>query len=220
MATLGTHATVTETRQRLLEAAGEVFAERGFRATTVREICQRAKANLAAVNYHFGDKERLYAAVLQYTFRYAIEKYPLDLGLGADATVEERLQAFIRSHLFGFLDEGLPAWHGRLMAREMAEPTGMLDTLVDQMIRPKAELLMSIVRDVLGHDADPRRVWRCAASIIGQCLFYHHARPVIKRLDPEQTYTPEAIEQLVDHIAQFSLAALRRLARAPQGEAK
>ncbi len=218
MEIIGSDATMTETRQRLLEAAGEVFAERGFRATTVREICQRAKANLAAVNYHFGDKERLYAAVLQYTFRHAIEKYPLDLGLGAEATAEERLQAFIRAHIFGFLDEGLPAWHGKLMAREMAEPTGMLDTLVDQMIRPKAELLMSIVRDVLGHDANPRRVWRCAASIIGQCLFYHHARPVIKRLDPEQTYTPEALEDLVDHITQFSLAALRQFARVQQGD--
>jgi hypothetical protein len=102
----------------------------------------------------------------------------------------------------------------------MAEPTGALDTVVDQMIRPEAELLMSIVRDVLGRDANPRRVWRCATSIIGQCLFYHHARPVIQRLDPEQTYTPEAIEQLVDHIAQFSLAALRQFARAQPGEAR
>ncbi|MGA9754367.1 MAG: TetR family transcriptional regulator, partial [Desulfobaccales bacterium] len=53
-----------ETRQRLLEAAGEVFAKKGFRNTTIREICRRARANLAAVNYHFGDKERLYLAVL------------------------------------------------------------------------------------------------------------------------------------------------------------
>jgi TetR/AcrR family transcriptional regulator, regulator of cefoperazone and chloramphenicol sensitivity len=209
----------TETRQRLLEAAGEVFAERGFRATTVRDICRRARANLAAVNYYFGDKEQLYAAVLQSTFHCASEKYPLDLGLGAEATAEERLQAFIRSHLFSLLDEGLPAWHRKLITREMAEPTGALDALVDQMIRPEADLLMSIVRDVLGHDATPRRVWRCAASIIGQCLFYHHARPVIKRLDPEQTYTPEAIEQLVDHVTQFSLAALRQFARAQPGEA-
>jgi TetR/AcrR family transcriptional regulator, regulator of cefoperazone and chloramphenicol sensitivity len=204
--------TMPETRQRLLEAAGEVFAERGFRMATVRDICQRAKANLAAVNYHFGDKERLYAAVLQYTFHCA-EPYPLDLGLGAEASVEERLRAFIRSHLFSLLAAGRPAWHRKLIAREMAEPTRALDTVVDQMIRPEAEMLMAIVRDVLGHDAHPQRVWQCASSIIGQCLFYHHARPVILRLDPAQTFTPEAIEQLVDHITHFSLAALKQLAQ-------
>jgi len=206
--------TMPETRQRLLEAAGEVFAERGFRMATVRDICRRAKANLAAVNYHFGDKERLYAAVLQYTFHCA-EHYPLDLGLGGEASVEERLRAFIRSHLFSLLAEGRPAWHRKLMAREMAEPTRALDTVVDQMIRPEAELLMAIVRDVLGPDANPQRVWQCASSIIGQCLFYHHARPVIMRLDPAQTFTPEAIEQLVDHITHFSLAALKQLAQQP-----
>ena len=53
-----------ETRRRLLDAAGEVFAEKGFAKATVREICQKAEANIAAVNYHFGDKEKLYAAVL------------------------------------------------------------------------------------------------------------------------------------------------------------
>src|ERR671922_420589 len=104
--------TMTDTRQRLLEAAGEVFAGRGFRAATVCDICQRAGANVAAVNYYFGDKEHLYAAVLRYTFRYAIQKYPPTLGLGAAATAEERLQAFIRSFLLRLLGKGLPAWPG------------------------------------------------------------------------------------------------------------
>jgi TetR/AcrR family transcriptional regulator, regulator of cefoperazone and chloramphenicol sensitivity len=210
----GSDPTMTGTRQRLLEAAGEVFAERGFRAATVRDICQRAGANIAAVNYYFGDKERLYAAVLQYTFRSAMQKYPPTLGLGAAATAEERLQAFIRSFLLRLLGEGLPAWHGKLIARDMAEPTRALDALVDEAIRPEVELLMSIVHDLLGRDPSPRRVWRCAASIIGQCLFYHHARPVIMRLDPEQKFDSEAIEQLVDHITRFSLSALRQFAQA------
>src|SRR5271168_3629349 len=84
-----------ETRRQLLEAAGEVFAEVGFRDATVREICQRAGANVAAINYHFGDKENLYEEVLRYAQGKALEKYPLLLGVAETAPPEERLHAFV-----------------------------------------------------------------------------------------------------------------------------
>src|SRR3954468_6015625 len=87
------------TRRNLLDAASEVFAEVGFRAATVREICQRAGANIAAVNYHFGDKEQLYRAVLKGTCQTALEKYPADFGLPPKATPEQRLRAFVHSFL-------------------------------------------------------------------------------------------------------------------------
>ncbi len=108
----------TETRQRLLEAAGEVFAERGFRNTTIREICRRAQANLAAVNYHFGDKERLYAAVMEYAQDWALAKYPLAQGESRDIPAPERLRAFVRYLLFSVLTRAPPpgwgnSWPGR-----------------------------------------------------------------------------------------------------------
>jgi AcrR family transcriptional regulator len=49
-----------DTKNRLLEAAGQVFSEKGYELATVREICDRAEANVASVNYYFGDKQRLY----------------------------------------------------------------------------------------------------------------------------------------------------------------
>src|SRR5882672_8263904 len=88
-----------QTREQLIEAATEVFARAGFRAATVREICQKAGANIAAVNYHFGDKESLYAEVLRHALHRARQKYPPDLGLGPKATPEERLHAFVHSFL-------------------------------------------------------------------------------------------------------------------------
>jgi AcrR family transcriptional regulator len=200
-----------ETRQRLLEAAGEVFAEQGFRNTTIREICRRARANLAAVNYHFGDKERLYAAVMEYAQDYALAKYPLAQVESRDIPAPERLQAFIRYLLFSVFDKGAPAWLGKLMAREMIEPTNMLNTLVECMIVPMSRKLGAIVRELLGTAVTDERVHRCQISIIGQCLHFRNARPVIQRIFPEQQYTPEDIALMAEHITRFSLSALKGL---------
>jgi len=205
-----------ETRQRLLEAAGEVFAKKGFRNTTIREICRGARANLAAVNYHFGDKERLYLAVLVSAHTRARGKDPLFSNDSADIPPALRLRAFIHDLMFSLLDEGMPAWYGKLMAREMIEPTAVLDIVVQNMIRPMAEKLGAIVRELLGDRVTDDQVRLCQLSIIGQCLHHRNCRPVIQRLFPQQKYEPADIQALVDHITRFSLIALEGLA---QGEA-
>src|SRR5262245_12590039 len=102
--------TISATRQRLLDAAGEVFAEHGYRAATVRDICERAGANVAAVNYHFGDKDRLYEAVVRFAHDCALAEYPPQLGVEEGAAPEVRLLAFVRSLLLRVLDQGRPAW--------------------------------------------------------------------------------------------------------------
>jgi AcrR family transcriptional regulator len=205
------------TRQHLLEAAGRVFADVGFRAATVREICERAGANIAAVNYHFGDKEQLYRAVLQETYQSAIKKYPADYGLRANATAEERLRAFVHSLLLRIFSEGPSARHGKLMAREMMEPTGALDAIVREDIRPMSALLVSIVSELLGAGADDATKRLCANSVVSQALFYHHCRPVVVRLHPDLKFDRAGIERLTEHITRFSLAAIKNLAKKPQG---
>lgn len=205
------------TRQHLLEAAGEVFAELGYRAATVREICERAGANIAAVNYHFGDKEQLYRAVLQETYQTALKKYPADYGLAADATAEERLRAFVRSLLLRIFSDGPSARHGKLMAREMMEPTGALDAIVREDIRPMSSLLVSIVSELLGSGVDDETKRLCANSVVSQAVFYHHCRPVVVRIFPDLKFDRAGIERLTEHITAFSLAAIKNLGGKPRG---
>src|SRR6476620_9432691 len=88
-----------ETRERLIDAAGEVFAEHGFKGARVRDICARAGATVAAVNYYFRDKEGLYTTCLAQWAQTALEKYPPLLGLSEDAPPERRFAAFVHSFL-------------------------------------------------------------------------------------------------------------------------
>ena len=203
--------TQDETRHQLLEAAGGVFAEAGFRNATIREICRRAGANIAAVNYHFGDKETLYAEVLRHSQQKAFEKYPPLLGLAADAPPEERLRAFIQSFLLRIFDSGSTAWFGKMMSREMVEPTEVLDLLVAERMQPMADLLRGIVAEILGCPVHAENVRLCCFSVVSQCVFYHHCRTMIFRLFPEQRLDASAVEQLAGHIARFSLAAMKHL---------
>ena len=199
----------SKTLDRLLNAAGEVFSGRGYRASTVREICRRAKANVAAVNYHFGNKKGLYDAVLNHAFVTAMKKYPPDFGIKNSSTAEERLHAFVRSLLFRILDEGRPAWHGKLMAREVAEPTSAFDQMIQNAIRPIHGILAGIVSELMGKGPeDGDRVSLCVISIIGQCLFYQQARPVVASIYGRKYDTYE-IEQIADHITRFSLKAIK-----------
>jgi AcrR family transcriptional regulator len=200
-----------ETRHQLLEAAGEVFAEVGFHHATVREICRRAGANVAAVNYHFGDKETLYLEVLRHSQHKAFAKYPPLLGVAADALPEEKLRAFVRSFLLRIFDEGSIAWFGKMMSREMVEPTEALDSLVAERLQPMANLLRGLVAEILGRPAPDEAVRLCCFSIVSQCVFYHHCRTMISRMFPEQRLDALAVEQLAGHIARFSLAAMKHL---------
>ena len=122
-----------DTRRRLLEAAGEVFAERGYRAATIREICSRAGANVAAINYHFGDKERLYIETVRHA--HLADHGPRPPEPPPDASPQERLRHYICMMLTRLLDERRPAWHAALMAREMAQPSKACEELVESYIR-------------------------------------------------------------------------------------
>ena len=207
----------TVTREKLLDAAGEVFAEKGFRGATIEAISRRAKTNIAAVNYHFGDKEGLYRAVIDYAHGLAIAVFAPEPGPGTPPA--GKLAAHVAATLRHLLHDGGPAWHGRLMAREMFEPTGALDAFVKDFIHPNFTRLQGIVREILQQDggvAGDDEVRRRAFSVIAQCVFYRHSRPVIDRLFPGLELDEDEIASLSAHISTFSLAGVQA-ARAARG---
>lgn len=197
------------TRKRLLNAAGDVFGRVGFEQATVREICHVAGANIAAIKYHFGGKYQLYEAVFAYWFDAAIAKYPVDMGQADARTDKQKLRAFIYMMLCRLLAPGKPDWHGRLIAREMVEPTGVFEAAIKNTIRPALGQLVPIVQAIVG-ELPKMTFERAMHSVISQIVFYQHARPVLEKVFPHHVNQPD-IDQLADHIADFSYAGLRQL---------
>ncbi|HEX3180076.1 MAG TPA: TetR family transcriptional regulator [Beijerinckiaceae bacterium] len=90
---------VEGTRDSLIKAAIDVFSAKGFEGGSVREITQAAKANQAAINYHFGGKEGLYREVLKASIQAFAELSPLDMGRLAEMDGPQAVEAFIRTQL-------------------------------------------------------------------------------------------------------------------------
>src|SRR5258707_427043 len=153
-----------DTKQRLVVVAGEVFAEQGFRAATVRDICTRAKANIAAVNYYFGDKQGLYFAAVQAAHCCPVEL--MNPVWPAELSAPDKLRYFIEKMLRHLLDDQRPEWHARLMMREMAEPTEACVKLVEAYIRPTAETLHGILHDLLPARSTDQERWLVGSSVI------------------------------------------------------
>lgn len=202
------------TRTALLEAAAAVFVEYGYRGATVREICRRARANVAAVNYHFGDKAGLYCEVLRHVHNRADEKHPLALVGSETLSPAKRLDSFVRSLLFHLLDTDTDAAGSRLMSREMMEPTVALDLVVAEYVQPVADELRAIVNGFLGPGASEEQIRAGGMSIVSQCLFYHQCEPMIRRLFPDTQFTPAHLERLARHITRFSIAGLKEVGKA------
>jgi len=210
-----------ETRELILEAAGRIFARTGFHATTVRQITQEAGVNLAAVNYHFRDKQELYVRVLQQAHQAAARTADADLA----GTPQKRLLAFIHGFLGYLLDPQRPEWQGRLLAREIADPTPALDRLVKESVLPVKKRLSGIVRNLLGPGASEMQMRKVAFSVLGQCLYYVHCREMIKRLFPAGPPETRDLGALADHVFHFSMGGITSIRRqikskAPVGKSK
>ncbi|MCK9240398.1 CerR family C-terminal domain-containing protein [Desulfocurvus sp.] len=203
------------TPERIFDAAIAEFARHGYQGATVRAICRRAGANTAAVNYHFGGKEQLYARVLEHIFRAPRQaRAALRPDLEA-APAAERLHEFILNffhEVYGCADA--PQRRGELASifiMEMAHPTPALEHIIDTYIQPDSRRLKDIVAGLLGPGASPELVRYGAGAVVAQVLHYCHIGPIIARLDPGAPPVAERVEALAALALQFSLGGLEAL---------
>lgn len=196
-----------DTKQRLLESAAVLFSERGFACTSVAEICKRAGANIAAINYHFGSKDALYRAAIQYTYEQAEALYPFtddDL-----SPIEERFFLFTFTLLQRILSTEMTGNFYKLMTKEMAEPTEESGKLINQIISAKRVIVGKLIREVYAKEADDELIFRLSHSIVSQCLFLGLTEKGRRHHLQRKPIGIEEAESFARHITNFSLAGIR-----------
>ena len=199
-----------DTRQRLIDAAARLFADQGFQNVTVREICKASNANVAAVNYHFGDKAGLYRAVVTFAMEVMRETNELSFRAGEGLSPEEQIRGFVRVFVSRITGDGPNSWIHRLMAREMEHPTEALEQVMTLIVKPRLEYLSGVAAQVMGLPPSDPRVKRCIASLQMQCLM------AVRKIPPalEKSFGPAMRDDdsFVEHIAEFTLGGMRAIA--------
>ncbi len=199
------------TRKSLLGAASEVFAEKGFRDATIAEICEKAGANIAAVNYHFRDKETLYKEAWRHTFSESVKAHPPDGGVSDTEPPEERLRGQVTALLHRIADENNKEF--LFVQKELANPTGLLDEVVKEEVHPLHAKMESVVRELLGPRCTDMQVRFCAIGIISQCINPAVGMKGRKEIHEGKDGPPgvEDIEAYSKHVVKFSLAGIHAL---------
>ena len=199
------------TRQKIVLAAGPIFAKKGFRAATVREICDSAQVNLASINYYFGDKQQLYIETVVQARQMRAQQVPFPKW--EDGTLPERkLFDFVSLLLNRMVALKTAPWQVRLIMREILQPTKACRKLLEDYFSPLLEKMMSIIDEIVACRMPQHRRMQLAFSIIGQCMYYRFAGDVASMMiDDCQAEESFRVEELARHITDFSLAALRNI---------
>jgi len=198
----------------VLESACGVFANKGYHDATIQDICEAARANIASVNYYFGDKESLYREVWRYADQLARQRYAIPDDIDGALPAEERLYYNVLRRLQCIFDDGLEGCFPRLLARELLKPSPALEEIVLEALHPRLRKLHEVVADLLGSGAEESDVRHCTMSIIAQCAHLNFSRPiheVFHRIHQQQEPDHEhpSPEQIARHITDFSLAGIR-----------
>ncbi|MDE3180672.1 MAG: CerR family C-terminal domain-containing protein [Acidobacteriota bacterium] len=210
-----------DTRQKLLDAAARLFAERGFKDVSVREICKEAGgANVAAVNYYFRDKAGLYRELLEQMVEVHWKPDRERLAAAFEGKPpEEKLYMYVRGFIGGLLkdtDEQTMVLQ-KLLNREMAEPSPEFEVIFKKGMRPNFRMLCEVIGELVRVPPEDQIAIGCANSVMGQCLIYHSARKLSKYFYPGMEFTPAVIDGIARHVVTFSLAGIRAVAQKEPG---
>jgi AcrR family transcriptional regulator len=192
------------TRERLLEAAIDVFGRHGFDSASTRMIAKAGNVNIAAIPYYFGGKGGLYQAVINHIAAHIKNEAGDLLGRigGMNFNQEDgpqQARELIQAVLERFINFVAGSEQGprfsRIILREQMFPSSAYDTIFDGFLQPVLNALSTLIMAASG-ESDPRQATLKAMTLMGQVIIFRVARETIVRGLDLKGYSPEEIEEI------------------------
>lgn len=191
------------TKDKLLEAASRLFSQRGFDATSVRDICLEAGVNNALVNYHFGDKRSLYHAVIERELAnsqwYNPPPEELEPKEKLRWIVERSLEDVFRRDNFV-----------RSSNRELLDPTEELMDMLKGPLESHFQGLLEVIRELSVGQLTDDQLRLTALGVTAQIQFHLFSPKFVPYLIGEEMASRVDVELLADHITGSTLRSLGR----------
>ena len=200
------------TKLALILAAGELFAEHGVDGTSVRTIAEKAGANIAAVNYHFGSKENLYTETLRYVALEGSGTRPSafvedDERLSTPERIAATLTQAVKAQFDAYYNPEMPPWYARLMIRALLDPSPSFEQMLRQIMVPDHLAFKRIFQKARPGASDMEaQLW--AFSVKAQIVFYVFCRAPVLMLLGRAEYDKFFLEAAAEHTVRSTIAAL------------
>jgi AcrR family transcriptional regulator len=202
------------TRAQLMEAAGHVFAEKGFDRATGREICERAGTNSAAINYYFGGMEGLHAAVLDEAFGRLITLEKLKSAIAGKTDARAKLEAIIGLAVDLLTGPISSSWVLRVIGREFVAPSRAIEALIEKQGVAKLRILKGIVAELMDLPEDHPGVARGCLTLIAPCNMLLIAdRRMLRRVFPNLYLNRDSAAAMARHLVDYAVAGLAAAGR-------
>lgn len=201
-----------ETRLRLIEAALDLFASQGFEGTTTRQLAQKAKANLAAIPYHFGSKEKLYHAVASHIVEGIRDRVIASIaGLEPAQSPCPTAARQALHKLFARIAEVLTSAEAdrfsRFILRELMAPSAAFEIFYQGVVDPVQSRICGLIAAAAGRPPDERTLRIQAIMLFGQIAVFRFGQPVVSRRLACKTIGPEELAQ-IRRMLRFNLDAI------------
>ena len=202
------------TRNAIVKAAVQLLADKGYQATSVRDIVAKARVNQAAINYHFKGKDGLYLELLKTAFEKLTEQSGFDPAKLKSLSREEALRAFVKQQLRPLLFRDELSLYIRIFAWEAAHPSKIFLKFMAKNTVTYLTAAVDIVQRFLPSGAD-RRVALCGAIwLMGQCSTFVRNREIFAQEPFKITPDSSFLDELTDLISRLALGGLRQASMA------